>query len=348
LTMNGVPDRTVPQIMLASPGLLQQRVTWLTAAVAAVSMMTLFARHWWLADLVANLRVQVLLGLLGTLLLLMIFRRWRLVLFVMVIALWQAAAIRSAFLAPDNGVHRSNSAVMPVEEPSLLRVFLANVLTHNQNHDQVIAQIRAAGPDVIAILELNSDLEKALNQQLATSHPYVVSESQDNGNFGIGLWSRFPLANERVFHLNTPILPSIEADVQLPSRAIHLVATHPLPPMGARNFNHRNKHLALLGQRIQEQFRGDPVESVILLGDLNLTPWSPLFHDFLAATDLQNSAAGRGLQPTWYRWNAIPFGLVLDHGLHSGNLRCRERKILPPNGSDHRALILDFSANDVH
>jgi endonuclease/exonuclease/phosphatase (EEP) superfamily protein YafD len=83
-----------------------------------------------------------------------------------------------------------------------------------------------------------------------------------------------------VFHLNTPILPSIEADVQLPSRAIHLVATHPLPPMGARNFNHRNKHLALLGQRIQEQFRGDPAESVILLGDLNLTPWSPLFHDF--------------------------------------------------------------------
>ncbi len=50
----------------------------------------------------------------------------------------------------------------------------------------------------------------------------------------------------------------------------------------------------------------------------------------------------------WYRWNAFPFGLILDHGLHSGNLRCGERKILPPNGSDHRALVLDFSANDLH
>jgi endonuclease/exonuclease/phosphatase (EEP) superfamily protein YafD len=263
---------------------------------------------------------------------------------------WHQLPPRAVEVKQTPILRRSEGFLIGVRPQSSVfrQVFLANVLTHNQNHDQVIAQIRAAGPDVIAILELNSDLEKALNQQLATSHPYVVSESQDNGNFGIGLWSRFPLANERVFHLNTPILPSIEADVQLPSRAIHLVATHPLPPMGARNFNHRNKHLALLGQRIQEQFRGDPAESVILLGDLNLTPWSPLFHDFLAATDLQNSAAGGGLQPTWYRWNAFPFGLVLDHGLHSGNLRCRERKILPPNGSDHRALILDFSANDVH
>jgi endonuclease/exonuclease/phosphatase (EEP) superfamily protein YafD len=137
--------------------------------------------------LVANLRVQVLLGLLGTLLLLMIFRRWRLVLFVMVIALWQAAAIRSAFLAPDNGVHRSNSAVMPVEEPSLLRVFLANVLTHNQNHDQVIAQIRAAGPDVIAILELNSDLEKS--SESATRHIASLRRFRVPGQWQFWHWS---------------------------------------------------------------------------------------------------------------------------------------------------------------
>lgn len=330
----------------SSSGFLRPIVNWLSAAVAAGSIATLFARHWWIADLIANLRVQLILGLLGTLLLLLIMRHWRMAMIVMALAIWQTNSLQSAFQSPGNTFSYLSSAADPISKP-LIRVFLANVLKHNQNHDQVIAQIRTSGPDVIAILELGSDLEQALNQQLATSHPYVVSASQDNGNFGIGLWSRFPLSNERVFHLNTPILPSIEADVQLPSRAIHLVATHPLPPIGARNFNHRNKHLTLLAEQIQKQLRVDSAASVILLGDLNLTPWSPLFHDFLATTDLQNAAAGRGLQPTWYRWNAFPFGLILDHGLHSRNLRCLERKILPPNGSDHRALVLDFSANDA-
>ncbi|MCA9010801.1 MAG: endonuclease/exonuclease/phosphatase family protein [Planctomycetaceae bacterium] len=345
--MSDTTDEAVLRGHAASAGFLRPMVNWLSAAVAAGSMTTLFARHWWIADLIANLRVQLILGLLGTLLLLLIMRHWRMAMIIIALAIWQTTALHSAFLSPGNTFGHLSSAADPNSEP-LIRVFLDNVLTHNQNHDQVIAQILAAGPDVIAILELNSDLEKALNQQLATSHPYVVSESQDNGNFGIGLWSRFPLSNERVFHLNTPILPSIEADVQLPSQAIHLVVTHPLPPIGARNFNHRNRHLALLGQRIQKQFRRDSAESLILLGDLNLTPWSPLFHDFLAATDLQNAAAGRGLQPTWYRWNAFPFGLILDHGLHSGNLRCQKRMVLPPNGSDHRALVLDFSASDLN
>lgn len=175
---------------------------------------------------------------------------------------------------------------------------------------------------------------------------YFVSESQDDGNFGIGLWSRYPLSHERVFHLNAPILPSIEADIELPSSTIHFITTHPLPPIGTRNFGHRNQHLALLAQRVRKQQQVTPSCSQILLGDLNLTPWSPLFEDFLASTGLQNAAAGRGLQPTWYRWPAFPFGLILDHGLHSRNMRCDQRIILSTNGSDHRALVFDFSVDD--
>ncbi|MBC7966373.1 MAG: endonuclease/exonuclease/phosphatase family protein, partial [Fuerstia sp.] len=322
-------------------GIWQRRVDWLAGLVAASSILTLSARHWWVADLIANLRVQLVIGMLGAMLLLLIVRRCRILLVVTVLTVWQATALRSAFQTDDNEAEQTlvavDSAAAAEDEPRL-RVFLANVLTRNPHHDQIIAQVRDADPDVIAILELSSTLERALDREFSSTHAYFVSESQDDGNFGIGLWSRYPLLDGSVFHLNVPILPSIEADIRLPSGTIHVMATHPLPPIGARNFAHRNRHLALLAQRIRKQQQAEPSRSVVLLGDLNLTPWSPLFDDFLVASGLQNAAAGKGLQPTWYRWPAFPFGLLLDHGLHSSNLRCDQRAILEANGSDHRAL----------
>ena len=337
------------QVEAKPSGRWQRRVDGLAGLVAASSILTLSARHWWVADLIANLRVQLIIGMLAATLLLLTLRRWRILLVVTALTLWQASSLRSAFQATVIEAEQSSgtvhSAILAKDEQRL-RVFLANVLTRNQQHDQIIAQIRAADPDVIAILELSSVLEASLQREFSATHKYFVAESQDDGNFGIGLWSRCPLSHLRVFHLNAPILPSIAADIQLPSGTVHVIATHPLPPVGARNFGHRNQHLALLAQRIRKQQQVEPARSMILLGDLNLTPWSPLFGDFLTSTGLQNAAAGKGLQPTWYRWNAFPFGLILDHGLHSRNLRCDRRVILEANGSDHRALVFDFSVNE--
>ncbi len=313
---------------------LRRRVDLLAGIAAACSILTLAARHWWVADLIASLRVQLMIGMLGTILLLLITRRWKILVAVAALTMWQATAMRSAYITGH---------IEPNQSKQRFRVFLSNVLTRNQHHDQIIAQIRAADPDVIAILELSSALEDSLLREFSRTHAYSISEPQDDGNFGIGLWSRFPLSHERVFHLNAPILPSIEGDIQLPSCPIQFTVTHPLPPIGARNFGHRNRHLSLLAQRIRKRQQIEPACSQILLGDLNLTPWSPLFDDFLASTGLQNAAAGRGLQPTWYRWPAFPFGLLLDHGLHSQDLRCDGRFILAANGSDHRAVVYDFS-----
>ena len=330
-------------------GYWRRRVDWLAGLVAACSILTMSARHWWVADVIANLRVQLIISLLGVILLLLIMRRWRIMVVVSALTLWQATALHSAFRTAGSTSEQSlfgGDAGTVAGDEQRLRVFLANVLTRNQHHDQIIAQIHAADPDVIAILELSSALEDSLQREFSSTHAYSVSESQDDGNFGIGLWSRYPLSHERVFHLNAPILPSIEADIQGPSRTIRFIATHSLPPIGARNFGHRNQHLALLAQRVRKQQQVTPSCSQILLGDLNLTPWSPLFEDLLAATGLQNAAAGRGLQPTWYRWPVFPFGLLLDHGLHSRDLRCDRRSILAANGSDHRAVVFDFSVNE--
>ncbi len=330
----------------AQNAFIQRRVAGTAVWIAACSMVTLFARQWWIADLIANLRVQLILLLSGALLLTLIMRRRKTATFVAAVTLWHASAVSPAFLPEPGHFDSSNRSVASTELTATMpavRVLLANVLTGNRNHDQIVEQIQAADPDVFAILELSSSLEQSLVEQFGSTHKYVVSEPSDGGNFGIGLWSRYPLLNDRVFHLSVPIVPSIEADVQLPTQTIRVIVTHPVPPMGSRNFAHRNFHLELLAQRIRKYQDDDPIHSVILLGDLNLTPWSPIFHDFQASTRLENAAAGQGLQPTWYRWDAFPFGLVLDHGMHSHDLDREQRTILSANGSDHRPLVMDFS-----
>jgi endonuclease/exonuclease/phosphatase (EEP) superfamily protein YafD len=332
------------EIQNAVVGSGSRRMDWLAGFVCLGAGMTLFARHFWVADIIANLRVQLILGLLGTLVILLFLRRWRMVLVVTAVTIWQASWLISAFQpAPvSTNSQERPAAFAPAVQPQQLRVFLANVLTRNQQHGHITAQIREADPDVIVILELSSKLNATLHREFGESHQYAISEPQDDGNFGIGLWSRFSLTDASIFHLNSQWYPSIEADVEFNSRRIRVFVTHPLPPVGSRNFAHRNKHLALLAKRIQQHRNDDPECSRLLLGDLNLTPWSPFFSDLCSSSGLKNAAVGHGLQPTWYCGNLFPFGLVLDHALHCNDLRCIRREILPANGSDHRAIIFDM------
>lgn len=322
----------------------QKFTSFLTGIVAAPAIVTLLARHWWIADLIANLRVQLILALVGTILMLTLLRRWKLVALTALLILWQSVAVQSAFLPAKL---TSNLPTDSDAAGTTFRVLLANVLTHNQRHELIVEQIRTADPDVFVILELSTELNEQLRQHFGLTHTHTVAEAQDNGNFGIGLWSKTHLSNAKIFHLNAVNIPSIEADMQLNSQSIHVVATHPLPPVGARNFAHRNRHLSLLVKRLNENARHNDGHSTVLLSDLNLTPWSPNFEDFLVASHLRSAAAGRGLEPTWYRWSAFPFGLVLDHGLMSENVQCTRRTILAPNGSDHRAVVFDFQVNAV-
>ncbi len=321
------------------------RFDWIAGLVCLGAGMTLFARHFWIADLIANLRVQLVLGLLGMIVILLFLRRWRMVLVVTAVIAWQTSWLVSAFQSSHVAMPSANNpdASTPAGQPQNLRVFLANVLTRNQQHGHVTSQIREADPDVIVILELSSKLNATLQREFGESHNYAISEPQDDGNFGIGIWSRFPLTDAKIFHLNSQWIPSIEAEVEFNKRRIRVFATHPIPPMGSRNFAERNQHLALLGKRIRQQHVDDPEHTTLLLGDLNLTPWSPLFHDFLESSGLKNSAVGYGFQPTWYCGDSFPFGLVLDHALHSDDFSCVNRRVFPENGSDHRAQVFQFS-----
>jgi endonuclease/exonuclease/phosphatase (EEP) superfamily protein YafD len=307
-----------------------------TVAGVVLGLLPLLARWWWIADLLANLRVQLIIGLAVLTSVVMFSRRGTYISTLAILTAFNGFALLPAFWNGES--EPLNTTAAPVS----FRVCSNNVYIGNRNRDAILASIDEAASDIIAVIELSESLKHHVQTQLKETHPHVVSGGRDDGTFGIGLWSRFPVMHSEVFYLCEPLVPSIEADIDINGRLVRVIATHPIPPVRASAFKARNVHLSLLSERIRKFKSDQPNVPVILVGDLNLTPWSPHFDRLLRESEMQSAATGRGLQPTWYGRNSFLFGLVIDHGLFTPELRCVKRRILNDTGSDHRPIVLDF------
>jgi len=305
----------------------------LVFAFLVATVVSLFARVHWLADLFANLRMQQLIGLSVTLLLCLLHRRPKATAIVALLIAFQIPWFVSASPQTVTDKQIRNAA---------LSVTFANVLTKNKRHDDIIADLTSRNPDVIAVVELGSVLATALSTEISAEFPYALIRPQDSGNFGIGLFSKYPLRDQDVFELNLPI-ESIAATVTIAGQDYRIFATHPLPPMGPSAYANRNLHLEQLADRIDTFRTQSPQTPVVLVGDLNLTPWSPLFADLEQSSGLHHVCERLGVTPTWYRFPSFPFGLVLDHGLISEQLHCLSHVVGPDIGSDHRSITLTLS-----
>jgi endonuclease/exonuclease/phosphatase (EEP) superfamily protein YafD len=305
------------------------RATQLAALAGTISTaLSYLAGHHWAAEVLASLRVQQVLGLSIVLVACTAFGKWRW-------AGWMLLCVAAHlpwFLAPTP----HDAAAVPAPATSF-KITLANVLTSNLRHADIVAAIREQDADIVVIVELSSSLAAHLSRELWESHPYEIVRPQDDGNFGIGLYSRFPIQDPEVLTLVSRI-PSIAVTLRLPQGDQRLFATHPFPPVGERGFELRNAQIRQLAARIHADRLKNPSMPIVLAGDLNLTPWSPFFEELERDSGLRRAGIEQRLAPTWYLWPLFPFGLLLDHALASPDLACTKRIIGPDIGSDHRPV----------
>ena len=221
----------------------------------------------------------------------------------------------------------------PLAAGQPFRVLLCNVESSNPHKDRVAAMLRHYQPDIVVLEEVTqtwlAELRVVLNE-----YTYSTTEPRED-NFGIALFSKFPLAHARVVYIGEAGVPSILAEVQTPQGRCTLLATHPLPPAGAEYSRLRNGQLAQLPLWTEHA-----TSPLLLLGDLNLTPWNGYFRQLLRETRLHDSAQGRGIRPSWPANNPL-LRIPLDHALYSEGLAVVHREVGPDVGSDHFPLIVD-------
>ncbi len=313
-------------------------VLYLLAILLALLTVAGFLGAWGnLFDLASHFRVHYFLILMVLLSLSLGIKSFRITLIFGLCLLINGALIVPYYLPLSEVQEKepafvSSSLSVDSESVTTFTLLHLNVLTKNSEKEKVAQLIQAEKPDIISLLELDTHWEEALNGVL-TDYPYRFSKPQNN-NFGIGLYSKIPLKKMGVKYFNQDssglYFPSIYAEND--DGRFSILTTHPFPPISG--FSARNEQLHAISQA-RHQWN----ENLIIVGDLNITPWSVFFQKFLNETELRDSQLGYGVQASWPSY--IPFfGIPIDHVLVSPNIQVLHREVGPNVGSDHWPVIV--------
>ena len=318
---------TIEELRRVSPAIL---LGWVVA-VAAGTAASFCGRLHWLCDLLSNGRLQALeLSLL--LLLTALACRLRMGKHRTLYILLAIVCIANFFpLIPYLIPHLSWSEVAGIK----FRAVSFNVYTPNQRFTKVLRYLTESQADVIVLNEVNGAWVRELSP-IQVLYPHTSLLPRED-NFGIAVYSKYPLEGTRVETLGEAAVPTVITNVNFDGRKIAVIATHPVPPSSVDYFRMRNEQLELLATMIREMH-----SPTMLLGDMNVSPWSPFFSDFLSASDLRDSSAGKGIHRTWPSTSWL-FRIGLDHCLISSQLYVRGKTVGPALGSDHLPIAVDLT-----
>lgn len=208
----------------------------------------------------------------------------------------------------------------PVKQnPKHLSIIMANVNIGNPNPQQHLNQLLSFQPDILLLPEAGGVWIKPLAD--IKSYPYRCGHDEASP-FALQVLAKQPINCEVNFIASLPY-----ARIVTSGKVIY--AVHPPPPIGKLALT-RNLYLKILGKRIR-----DEMQPTIVTGDFNLTPFSPIYRDFIAQTGLKPTT--QKYSPTWF-----PFYLPLDYALyknmHDGTSLTIKK--LPRYGSDHHGLLI--------
>ena len=199
------------------------------------------------------------------------------------------------------------------------RLVWYNVHLDNPAAEAESAALLAEQADLLALGEIN--LDNPGWQSLRQAYPHGC-QHREHSPFALALWSKQPLAACEVRMIGDyPYIRAQTAD------GTALYALHPPPPISSALAAARITYLHDTAARIAAEPRA------LAVGDLNSSPYSPHYRDFLHTSG--TTASTRYLTPTWR-----PLFLNLDHALVK-NLTA-DTTPLPWQHSDHRPLRVDY------
>jgi endonuclease/exonuclease/phosphatase (EEP) superfamily protein YafD len=313
------------------PGILALSVSpWRLIAAfggiaAVVTVLGFFGSLWWIFDLFSHFRVQLLAGLVLLSALLLVRREIK-----SSIALAIFAGVNLGTIVPLY----VGQAPIAADDSFTHRALLANVNTRSGKPELLVQVIQQFKPDIIVLEEVDDAWLSALQQELS-AYPHMEAAPRAD-NFGIALYSRYPIRRGEIIYVGDAEVPTVIAEIESPAGVFTVIGTHPVPPGSAENSRLRDGQLGQLPELVR-----NASSPVLLLGDLNVTPWSYAFRRLVRESGLRDSSRGRGVQPTWPTFMPL-FWIPIDHCLYGAGIQVTDKIVGPGIGSDHYPLIVNF------
>jgi len=279
-------------------------------------------------DLLGQFKWQFSLSLLLPLFLMGLMRRWKWVVMLLLLLGLHAIELLPWYLP----VAHEKALASPLH--SEIKVLLANVLNTNPEVTSLASLIKQEQPDIVALMEFHPKHLELMNG-LGRAYPFRF-QPRDKNYFGLGLWSKFPLHRAELKFLGQAELPTLGTWVDLGERQFYLISTHLDSPVRVPALR-RNRQLDALGK-----FALSKEPPVLVMGDFNVSMYSPYYKQFERNSDLHNCRRGFGVLPSWPAYLPEVARIPIDQCLVSKQLEVVDLHLGTPVGSDHLPMVISL------
>ena len=317
----------------------------LTSILACVTMLTIFGflgQLWWVFDLASHFRLQYFIVLVILVLFFVKAKKWKATGVGMIFGL-------ANFMLISPYIGTISSAIG--EDQSKIRILSMNLSHTNTSYKKAKLLIRKTQPSVLVLQELSHSWENALGDTLA-KFPYVAKFPEGPHDYVdsplpnifipkeklfIGLFSHLPFEQIMTDRSDDFPISHIRGSFKFREKNFTLFGVHLASPVGKYRTDLRNKQLASLAEEIQKINH-----PTVVVGDFNITPWSPYFEEFIHKSRLRDTRKDLGVYPTWLAQFPL-LTIPIDHGLTSNGIKIGSFMLGNSFGSDHLPIILDFA-----
>jgi len=278
-------------------------------------------------ELTTHFRLQYVIASVACAVVLTLLQSWKFLPFAILCAI-----LNAVYLGP---YLTSNASDQPKPNGIHLRLLHANVLETNTNYADVLNVVKENNPDVVVLQEVTEEWSEGV-KELRAHFPHSAIESRLHG--GMAIFSRYPFDNLQTLNLDETTHVAIFVKVNLGQRSMTLLSMHPTTPITPTKFKNRNRQFTEAAG-LMRKTDGPKV----LIGDLNITMWSPYFKTLIQNSGLRDSRIGFGLKTSWPMPLPSFLRLPIDHCLVSSDVHVDQLKIGDTTGSDHRPIIVDLT-----
>ncbi|WP_165250129.1 endonuclease/exonuclease/phosphatase family protein [Paludisphaera soli] len=311
---------------------------WGAAALASLGFAGAVAGA---ADLASHFRVAYALAMIPAIATYTVRprRAWRRAAILGLVLLLDSAAIVVLYLPVRD-------ALDPGSKQTPIRLLQFNTWPKNPRDHEVLALVRSERADVVSLQETSHSLREAVGRELSDLYDILSADSEmllirrDEPGIRMRDHDRHPLPGG---------LQAISAGLEIGGREVSVLSLHAMAPVGLARAAIRDAQFEWVAR-----WRRAQPGPVIVLGDLNATPWSSPFGRLLREGGRIDSTRGFGVQPTWRTSYgplsgplAWPVQIPIDHCLHSAGFVTLDRKTGPACGSNHFPLLVTLGCTET-
>lgn len=232
---------------------------------------------------------------------------------------------------------QASAALVSSEDRQNLRLLQMNVYKRSTDFQRISDVISKQAPDLVAFEEFNDRIHDGIKAQHGLD-PYQFNVIVPNDSFKskIALFSKLPIEKHSVLYTTAQGDPAIVARLALESgKKLDVIVMHPRPPMTPGYLVRQETQF-----RLVSELRSNLSDNVIVLGDLNTSPWAQPFKSLIANMELSDPRLGRGLITTWPYYMPL-VAIPIDHILNSKSIQVKQLFVADFSGSDHLPLVMD-------